>query len=478
MKRFAAWVLFLLSTSFPAWSAPAAQTISPGLVLQPGVYQTKWVIPGEGRPLRTLCGNARLQDSRPASIDGVPKFTSGHPKYGWLELDANYETVAEILFALDESKGTGEGYDVLYVDGNRNGNLEDDRRVVGSTTKGRIAFYNVGSLSHSAAYPGSTNPNRLVMDVFFSIGKKGLDEGMVYYRGTWTGYMRSNKGNIPFMLLDGNGNGCYNNPVSILSEFDAEGGDQILFDWNRSGRFPDPDEYYEAGSLDLHSVMNIGGRLYMLKPSPLGDKLDVQPYRGTTGRIGLHMSPINGVSIKAVEPELHIYAGSQVYQLPADGTPITVPTGSYNVSQIAIDVKSVSGRRWRFLYYNGESVTVSRNATARWPIGGPLKLVIEMDTKELVFDPAQGRLIELYLPLGRGYLTSNLGDAEDRPTVTVTNVSGKAVYTTQAGGGGGLDTAFVVELPKSLKPGKYTVNISWKNGPFGSIKAQRQIVLK
>ena len=64
---------------------------------------------------------AMLQTSKPAAIVKAPPAVSQHPLYG--QIAAGSE---QLLFRMDESKGTGQGYDRLIVDVNRNGDLTDD----------------------------------------------------------------------------------------------------------------------------------------------------------------------------------------------------------------------------------------------------------------------------------------------------------------------------------------------------------------
>ncbi len=59
-----------------------------------------------------------LQFARPAAVRSEPKSTSSRPLYGTLD--------SGMSFRLDESNGTGNGYDQLIIDLNANGDLRDD----------------------------------------------------------------------------------------------------------------------------------------------------------------------------------------------------------------------------------------------------------------------------------------------------------------------------------------------------------------
>ncbi len=62
-----------------------------------------------------------------------PPYRSQKPLYAFMVLDEEYAKVLELV--LDESEGTGKGYDTLYADFNLNGNLTDDEVLKGTMRK-------------------------------------------------------------------------------------------------------------------------------------------------------------------------------------------------------------------------------------------------------------------------------------------------------------------------------------------------------
>jgi hypothetical protein len=70
--------------------------------------------------------------SEPEPNVAYPAFTSAKPLYGVMCVDmefANLRSGTPYHFALDESGGTGTGYDRLYLDHNRDGRLSDEAPI-------------------------------------------------------------------------------------------------------------------------------------------------------------------------------------------------------------------------------------------------------------------------------------------------------------------------------------------------------------
>ncbi len=67
-----------------------------------------------------------LVATKPETLQKEPQAVSAHPLYGEFKWRADKTTM---LFRLDESKGTGKGYDRLILDLNQNGDLADDAAI-------------------------------------------------------------------------------------------------------------------------------------------------------------------------------------------------------------------------------------------------------------------------------------------------------------------------------------------------------------
>lgn len=86
-------------------------------------------------------------------LAALPELTSEHPQFARLLAAPGYTTATWLIF--DESRGTGTGYDVLHVDFNCDGVIEEGEtargtiRSVGGTIFGRFPSFTV---------PGCDNP--------------------------------------------------------------------------------------------------------------------------------------------------------------------------------------------------------------------------------------------------------------------------------------------------------------------------------
>src|SRR5262249_26175819 len=101
-------------------------------VLTPGIYPLRTVQRGEGPgpeieplPLPVTATPPPVENGPPLLL---PRFQSTRPLYTWLGLG---NTGVGVLAALDESWGTGAGYDRLYADLDLNGNLAAHAAIEG-----------------------------------------------------------------------------------------------------------------------------------------------------------------------------------------------------------------------------------------------------------------------------------------------------------------------------------------------------------
>lgn len=215
-----------------------------------------------------------------AQVQTYPSFTSDAPVYGSIRVGGTYAEKTsgfEYAFALDESKGTGTGYDRLYMDLNRDGNLANDRPVSAharppdgaaldwSWIKAQVCFKPVGlSLrygSGAAERPIEVMPRLMIAEedrVYMSFVPTQVRKGSIEIAGQ------------RFKVLLGHTSwigGWLDQPPTTL---------HLIPDGQRSA----PSWW---GSDELRALHQIGDTHYCFKASPAGDRLMAQPYQGAWG---------------------------------------------------------------------------------------------------------------------------------------------------------------------------------------------------
>jgi hypothetical protein len=207
-----------------------------------------------------------------------PAFSSAKPLYGIIRVDMDVQTVhsgAAYSFAIDESGGTGAGYDRLYIDLNLNGRLSDDaaivslrespkgelfkrRRVSPPVWFGTVAFSNTDAQgTHTVeAFPRLLIYENRYATVSFTAARARKGEVMI-------GSRRLNATIVNSYPLGTRWDG----PRTIV-RLEARGIGRMT-SWILSDR--------------LMSMHKIDNRYWRLSTTPAGDRLFVEPYRGDLG---------------------------------------------------------------------------------------------------------------------------------------------------------------------------------------------------
>jgi len=200
-----------------------------------------------------------------------PAYGSLNPVYFEIELARNY-----FFLVLDESQGTGKGYDTLYFDTNGNKDLTDDEKVTYRNQKdGRRTFGPIKALI------GRGKKQRRY---HFGLEVDIDDECQMHY------HLRSNccyEGKVKVgpvtrkvMVVDNNVNGFFNDKYFMLR---SPGRDVLLIDINNNGTFetrsgfpreafPYTDYIHVDGKYYVPEIARDGRRLKFteIEPPPMG----------------------------------------------------------------------------------------------------------------------------------------------------------------------------------------------------------------
>lgn len=420
-----------------------------GIVLTPGVYPTKWVVPPPAdwfspRTQVNMSGFGEMLE-KPASYKALPKFESKSPIYGKLRFFSSQGSGSEIGFVLDESKGNGTGYDAIYLDVDGSGDLSKVQKCVGKRLSMMGAppgmeFRDAAVLPMSRMAAGSSNKNSAALDLAVMSDEKGKAAYvMCVVRGCLMGEVGTSVGKIPFRLID-NGNQRYNDSTSMLGK-GYQMGDSVSFDWGGSGE--GFSSIYDSGNFVLSGASNVGGNLYTFRSDAEGTKLEVAKYEGPTGHVGMKyvkMGSVNKASISAT-----IAGKDSLFSIPVGDKPILVPVGDYKVLDVDLNYDDMSKGHWSVNCGPSKIVSLSEGKTLDIPVGGELSMTVAPTSKVVTasrgeklsvpfsFTSATGLPVSRIMAMprvDRGSPNFNSG-----PSVQLKNAAEKVVLSGKAGFG-------------------------------------------
>ncbi|MEN6427496.1 MAG: hypothetical protein ABFE13_19250 [Phycisphaerales bacterium] len=223
---------------------------------------------------RSACG-----DKPDPNVAAYPKFASSQPIYGTADFSdpmGSPEDGKLYRFALDESAGTGKGYDRLYFDLNHDRNLTNDGVLTVPENPPANAMLGYSNLKQQACFE-----NLVISFAFDSEGERLL-EMMPRLTVHENGYKnlslvttKARKGRIAFAgsecdVLLGHcyiASGWFDQPYTALHLTPA--GASRPWDWWGGDR--------------LNAMHKVNGTFYLFSATPTGDKLIVRPYEGPMG---------------------------------------------------------------------------------------------------------------------------------------------------------------------------------------------------
>lgn len=225
-------------------------------------------------------------DEIPVAVKTWPAFKSGKPIYGSTRFDAVYgkpDSGIEYHFAFDESRGTGQGYDRLYFDHNRDLDLTNDKPLVPQNQPPEGAKLGFAYIAQEIYF------DSLALEFDFGPAGKRLVEVLprlvIYDKGRSSAHFVATKirrGEIEiarqrFDALLGHEftvGGRYDRPFTALHLIpkDAEGSETGIRDLQENF---------------LGVLRKIGNTHYRFATTPTGDRLTVEAYDGAYGNLEL-----------------------------------------------------------------------------------------------------------------------------------------------------------------------------------------------
>jgi hypothetical protein len=284
---------------------------------------------------------------------------------------------------LDESRGAGTGYDLLYVDANNNGDLTDDDKFVGlkpndklppefnrqfgpikvmvNSAEGRIPYH-----CQMATYGNDL----LISTACYRVGKVKIGQDI-----------------CTIALVDSTSNGFFND--SGQDEFSS---DMIAIDSDNDGKF-DKHFWYTK-------YISLGKKWYTFEVSDDGSWLRVTQPQITEGVLNV---PYDRFVMQLITTD-------GLLHLEGDGYKAKLPIGVYQFSKASYEATNTDGSIWKITEYAQEnsqtSIVIEPDKATDFAFGAPLSL--EVSSKK-----AEDGTIEFKLDI--------IGQAKGQCIITVNN---------------------------------------------------------
>ena len=296
-----------------------------------------------------------LQMDKPAGITKEPPAVSRHPLYGQLSAQTN-----SLWFRIDESKGTGKGYDRLLVDMNQNGDLTDDTVAQRAEQAGQTSVTSQPEMTLFGPIPAPDN--RMIgawRPIYFAqmylytqpagVGsnQRNLLLGRLRFKTGWyletivefDGVKRS------VGIVDGNCNfrlGESVQPTTYKSGAETnwvfQGGDYFLEDNDGSGKFESAIGNNE--SAPFGPMLYLGAKPYKAVLAADCKSFGLEPWTEPLAELALqpHGGQVNGIQV-AWESAPGQW---QLLQPGVENGKASVPPGNYRLYTCTIKVKTSS----------------------------------------------------------------------------------------------------------------------------------------
>ncbi|UCG57039.1 MAG: hypothetical protein JSU70_19515 [Phycisphaerales bacterium] len=273
-----------------------------------------------------------------ADIDTYPTFTSAKPIYGSVRFAGEYgdtRSGTRYHFAIDESQGTGQGYDRLYFDHNLDGNLQNDAPLAALNDPPEGAMVGYVDVDRQVCFD--------YLDVPFDFDRNGTRPLEIMPRLTIS---ENGYASLRFVTTV-----AHKGEIEIAGrQYDAFLGHNFVI----GGWFDHPStalclvpqakprrqtQWWGADQLIVIHV--IDGRHYRFSATPAGDKLTVQPYEGEFGsfkigsgwRLARKLRVVG--SLRSTDAALAVGRQSEDGEL-AESNNCALPVGDYLPSYLTV----------------------------------------------------------------------------------------------------------------------------------------------
>jgi hypothetical protein len=347
------------------------------LRLNPGSYPVKWdqsVILSDGASPPAKI-SARLR----AKIRKTPRFVSKNPCFASVQLDGLSGDSGALVIALDESGGTGTGWDTAYIDGNRNLDLSDDKPVTWKLRTGSSHYTSPWTdVMVRVAFPGQKPVRKRIRVALDLSSWSGGPYVSLIRQGAWKCTIGSNKGAVECIVADMNRNGVWGDPE--IRRLDAKPGPRLYrihyhYECTGDYLFLDNNGYGHAVAgwssphgVRLNNWTRIAGHYYAFGASR--GALTVRAAAPSLGK--LHVFASNFGRKPGRSGEIMLSGEQGVYEIETRGEPIELPAGKWRIDDVTFNINSAITPGLQFRCEFGKTITIKPGKQLDIDLGGRL----------------------------------------------------------------------------------------------------------
>ncbi|MBN1590210.1 MAG: hypothetical protein JW888_11905 [Pirellulales bacterium] len=357
------------------------------------------------------------------------RLVEKEPKY---EVAKPFRAVArfgseDYAFALDATGKAPKGYNTLYFDANRNGDLTDDKWALATDVAGDPAKGTSSSQFSQIHVPLTIDGDEIKHTFMLSVvcGRIGpVDYARALLRSTVIreGQIQQGGRKIRLVLVDQNSNGRFDDRVSVRkagSRLSVSMGDFLLVNPNTRSRTGGPtlgrDQYF------VSKTICVGGHFYKMEVTPSGDQVKLEPAEFAMGYV-TNASPMYRATVYNDDYGVVMIGGTKGQKIP-------LPEGEWKVADYTLTAGGPAQGTFVSAAFSGDapSVVVDKEKTVALVFGTPFQPVVTIQDAR----SKKGGLSLAMVGQGGERCTNCKikGKNPPKPVFEVRDKEGKVVYT-------------------------------------------------
>lgn len=293
------------------------------VTIQPGKYKMEW---NTSEDISKTISQFLVIDAA-----GSDKHTISGIKSSRYLFSEPYE-LDYFRLIVDESKGTGKGYDVAYISLISNGELLDVRQATKVQLVKSGKTLKSGPFTMDVPYGASKTIRKTTLSIVIDLDDL-FGSGILSYFTTirfwsgWSGSIKTDGEDLKVVLDDQNADGKFERD-RFLPKPDTDFPGWGDFIW--IGRHNGECECVDCELLMLGGVSSYCNNLYFISVNPSGEEIDIKHYTGPSGKIKLNA--VDGYN--KLTPCMASITGKEGSFDLESGKEMLIPVGVYKTSSI------------------------------------------------------------------------------------------------------------------------------------------------